>query len=52
MIGSLAGWVYWAICAFLAVTVAAELWDERDFPKQVTAALVLVPLVLRVLMWK
>ncbi|MCR4426857.1 MAG: hypothetical protein NUW23_11850 [Firmicutes bacterium] len=45
-------WIYWGLCAFFVAVVASELWTERDFLKQATAALILIPLVLRILLWK
>ncbi|MEA4883907.1 MAG: hypothetical protein VB144_09710 [Clostridia bacterium] len=45
-------WVYWGLCVFLFIAVAYELATERDFWRQATAALVLIPLLLRILLWK
>ncbi|MBP7892269.1 MAG: hypothetical protein ACOYES_03295 [Bacillota bacterium] len=44
--------IYWGVCALMLVLCAFELWTEKDFWKQATAAMVIVPLVLRVLNWK
>ena len=44
--------IYWGVCVLMLVLCALELWTEKDFWKQATAAMVIVPLVLRVLNWK
>ncbi len=43
-------WVYRAIVLLLLVLVALDLAEERDLKKQLVAAIVLVPLLLRLLM--
>jgi len=44
--------VYRGIVFFVLVLVLRCLFMEKDFWKQVTAAIVIIPLVLRVLMLK
>ncbi len=44
--------VYIAIAAALLALTVWNLWTERDWRKQCTAAMVAVPLLLRVLMIK
>lgn len=44
--------VYRGILVFMAVFVIRCLFRERSFLKQVTAAMVLIPMVLRILMIK
>jgi len=45
-------WIYRLIVAVVLVLVALDLWNERDWRKQVVAVMVIVPLLLRVLMIK
>ena len=45
-------WIYWAITALMIVLVTISLFRENSLREQVVAAMVLVPLVLRVLMIK
>lgn len=45
-------WFYWALVLGLAVLVVRSLLVTRDWRLQGTAALVLVPLVLRILLVK
>lgn len=46
-------WSYWAIVALLALACAAELWRrENGWREAATAAVVLVPLLLRALLVK
>lgn len=44
--------IYRAILVFLMVFVLRCMFRERSFWKQVTAALVLIPVILRILMIK
>jgi len=44
--------IYRGIVLFVLVLVIRCLFREKDFWKQVTAALVVIPLILRVLMIK
>jgi hypothetical protein len=45
-------WIYWAICLFMVVLVLRSLYREKSLREQWVAAMVLVPLLLRVLMIK
>jgi hypothetical protein len=45
-------WIYWCIVTLLCLGLVAELFSERSWREQVTAALVLVPVLLRVLLIK
>lgn len=45
-------WVYWGLCVIVLVLCAYELATEKNSWKQATAALVMIPLLLRVLLWK
>ena len=45
-------WIYWAITAFMIVLVVRSLYREKSLREQIVAAMVLVPLLLRVLMIK
>jgi len=45
-------WTYWIITLVLLLLVGAHLWREGDWRKQFAAALVLVPLLMRVLLLK
>jgi hypothetical protein len=45
-------WIYWAITVFMIVLVLRSLYRERSLREQLVAAMVLVPLLLRVLMIK
>jgi hypothetical protein len=42
-------WTYIAIAAFVMILVLRELFSERDWKNQVALALVLIPLILRIL---
>jgi hypothetical protein len=44
--------VYRLIVALVLLLVALDLWEERDWRKQVVAVMVLVPLMLRLVMVK
>jgi hypothetical protein len=45
-------WVYRLIVAIVLLLVVFDLWDERDWRKQIVAVMVLVPLLLRLAMVK
>lgn len=45
-------YVYLAIAAAVLALTVWNLWTERDWRKQVTAAMVALPLILRVLLIK
>ena len=45
-------WIYRLIVAVVLVLVALDLWNERDWRKQVVAVMVIVPLLLRLVMVK
>jgi hypothetical protein len=45
-------WIYWAITALMIVLVFKSLYREKSLREQIVAAMVLVPLILRVLMIK
>jgi hypothetical protein len=45
-------WVYRIIIVVVLVLVALDLWDERDWRKQLVAVMVIVPLLLRLVMVK
>jgi hypothetical protein len=45
-------WIYWSIITVLCLGLIAELFSERNWREQLTAALVLVPVLLRVLLIK
>jgi hypothetical protein len=45
-------WVYRIIIVVVLVLVALDLWDERDWRKQLVAVMVIVPLLLRLVMIK
>lgn len=45
-------WVYIVVAAYLAVVVGIELFSERAWKKQIAYAMILVPLILRVLLIK
>lgn len=45
-------YVYLAIAAAVLALTAWNLWTEKDWRKQATAAMVAVPLLLRVLLIK
>ncbi|MGB2957359.1 MAG: hypothetical protein WBG01_11525 [Bacteroidota bacterium] len=42
-------WTYVVLAALIVYLVVRELFDQKDWRTQVTLALVLVPLVLRIL---
>jgi hypothetical protein len=44
--------LYWLICGVVALGLLRLLWTSRDWREQALAALVLVPLLLRVLLIK
>ena len=45
-------WIYWAITAFMIILVLRSLYREKSLREQIVAAMVLIPLLLRVLMIK
>ncbi len=45
-------WVYRLIVALVLVLVTLDLWEERDWRKQLVAVMVMVPLLLRLAMVK
>ena len=45
-------WIYWAICLLMIVLVLRNLYREESLREQWVAAMVLIPLLLRVLMIK
>ncbi len=45
-------WIYWAITVFIIVLVVRSLYRETSLRQQWVAAMVLIPLLLRVLFIK
>jgi hypothetical protein len=45
-------WIYWAICLLMVVLVLRSLYREKSLREQWVAAMVLIPLLLRVFMIK
>lgn len=45
-------WIYWSFCLVILLTLVLDMMKEKDIWKQVTAAMVIIPLALRVLLWK
>ena len=45
-------WIYWAICLLMIVLVLRNLYREKSLREQWVAAMVVIPLLLRVLMIK
>ncbi len=45
-------WVYILIAAYLTIIVGVELFSEVNWKKQAAYAMILIPLVLRVLLIK
>ncbi len=45
-------WCYWAIAAVTAVLLVREIWRGGNWKTQATAALAVVPFILRVLLIK
>lgn len=45
-------WIYWTITVFMTLLVLRSLYREKSLREQIVAAMVLVPLLLRVLMIK
>lgn len=45
-------WIYIVIALIVSVIVVIELYDEKEFKKQIALALVLIPLLLRVFLIK
>ena len=44
--------IYVAIAAFFLILTIADLFDEKNWKKQLTHVIVLIPLILRVLLIK
>jgi hypothetical protein len=51
-ISTLLFWFYWAIAAVTLVLLAREIWSEKNWKLQATAALAILPFILRVLLLK
>jgi len=45
-------YIYLAIAAYILVMVVLNLFQEKEIPKQLNAALVVIPLILRILLIK
>ncbi|HNV34685.1 MAG TPA: hypothetical protein PKK63_04040 [Bacillota bacterium] len=45
-------WSYWLICLGLLAALLLEVFREKNVWKQISAAMVIIPLALRVLLWK
>lgn len=45
-------WIYWGIAGLMGVTLAAVLLKEKDRGVQATVAMLLVPVILRLLLVK
>lgn len=45
-------WIYWLIAAIVLLLSARELLAANDWRKQLSAAIVLIPLILRVFLLK
>jgi len=45
-------WIYWLIAAIVLLLSARELLTANDWRKQLSAAVVLIPLILRVFLLK
>ena len=45
-------WIYWLIAAFMGSIMVAALFRERDRGVQATVAMLLVPIILRLLLVK
>lgn len=45
-------WTYWLMTVVVLGLVGMQLWRERDWRMQLSAALVLIPLVMRVFLIK
>lgn len=45
-------WIYIVVAGYLAVVTGLELFSERAWKKQIAYAMILVPLILRVLLIK
>ncbi len=45
-------WIYWGIAGLMGVTLFTVLLRERDRGVQATVAMLLVPVILRILMIK
>jgi hypothetical protein len=45
-------WIYWLFCLGILLTLVLDVFKQKDIWKQVTTAMVIIPLALRVLLWK
>lgn len=45
-------WCYWSLVLLVVVALARLLWTSKDWREQALAALVLVPMILRLLLVK
>lgn len=45
-------WTYWLMCLGLLAVIVSEIFKEKGFWKQVSAAMIIIPLILRALMLK
>jgi len=45
-------WLYWLIALLFGAMLATVLFTERDWKSQATAAMLLVPIILRLLLIK
>ncbi|MGF6905564.1 hypothetical protein [Fusobacterium sp. PH5-44] len=45
-------YIYLALAAYILLMVGLNLFSEKDLPKQLNAALVVIPLILRILLIK
>jgi hypothetical protein len=45
-------WFYWAIALGIAGLLIREIWRSRDWKVQLTAALAVIPFIVRVLLLK
>ncbi len=45
-------WLYWLIALWLGILLAAKLWRDADKGRKATAALLLVPILLRIFLIK
>lgn len=45
-------YIYLALAAYVLLMVVLNLFEEKEIPKQMNAALVIIPLLLRILLIK
>lgn len=45
-------WIYWLILAYVFIFALLDVREEKDLWKQITAVLVLIPFLLRLLLIK